>query len=317
MDLKLLEDFLALIEDRNFSKAARRRYLSQPAFSRRIQALEEWLGAAVVDRSTKPITFKPAPERLEEELRSLVYQLYALRSSIRIESGGHKPIALSGPQALITSIFPDLVRLAKQATGNAAFRVYCGNRDECISMLLRRQTDLLLCYETVRHPATIPAKFARRVQLGTETLIPVASMPLARSLRKRSGATAPIPLLSFPAESFLGAILKEEILSRLLHRSDITLACEASFSGGLKEMAIQGLGVAWLPQLLIKNELENGLLSSLASRLGSAPLQISLYAALDPNKGSAQQVLAEIERRAAQPSSRILPSLQRCAKPRS
>lgn len=300
MELKLLEDFLALIEDRNFSKAARRRYLSQPAFSRRIQALEKWLGTTVVDRSTQPITFKPSPERLEADLRALVYQLYELRSRIRIESQARKSVAVGGPEALIISVFPKIVRLTRQDTGNVAFRVHCGNRDECISMLLRRQIDLLLCYETPRHPVSVPAQFARRVQLGADALIPVASRPWTTSLRKRKGARQPIPVLIFPAENFLGRVLKEEILGRLMQKSSIAVVCESTFSGGLKAMALQGMGVAWLPRMLVAAELEDGSLSSLAASLGSVPLQISLLSASDADSGPSHEVFADLEKRAGQ-----------------
>ena len=49
-----LEDFLALASTGNFTRAAEDRHSSQPAFSRRIRALEEWIGASLVDRSTQP-----------------------------------------------------------------------------------------------------------------------------------------------------------------------------------------------------------------------------------------------------------------------
>ncbi|MFN7887734.1 MAG: LysR family transcriptional regulator, partial [Betaproteobacteria bacterium] len=39
MESKWLEDFVALVETRSFSRAAQQRFVSQPAFSRRIQAL--------------------------------------------------------------------------------------------------------------------------------------------------------------------------------------------------------------------------------------------------------------------------------------
>lgn len=55
-----LQDFIALIETGSFSEAAKRRNSSQSAFSRRIQALESWLGARVVDRATQPVTVTPA-----------------------------------------------------------------------------------------------------------------------------------------------------------------------------------------------------------------------------------------------------------------
>ncbi len=52
MNLSWLDDFLALAASGNFSRAAEERHMTQPAFSRRIRALEEWLGAELFDRSS-------------------------------------------------------------------------------------------------------------------------------------------------------------------------------------------------------------------------------------------------------------------------
>ena len=54
MNLIWLEDFLALASTGNFSRAAEERHMTQPAFSRRIRALEEWLGVVLIDRTTHP-----------------------------------------------------------------------------------------------------------------------------------------------------------------------------------------------------------------------------------------------------------------------
>ena len=47
MELKWLDDYLALIETGSLSAAAEKRHVSQPAFSRRIQMLESWLGVSL------------------------------------------------------------------------------------------------------------------------------------------------------------------------------------------------------------------------------------------------------------------------------
>ena len=51
MDLTWLEDFVALAEVRNFSRAAERRHVTQPAFSRRIRSLEDWVGVPLFERT--------------------------------------------------------------------------------------------------------------------------------------------------------------------------------------------------------------------------------------------------------------------------
>ena len=54
MNFKLVEDFLSLATSQNFSRSAEERNVTQPAFSRRIQQLEVWVGVPLVDRSTYP-----------------------------------------------------------------------------------------------------------------------------------------------------------------------------------------------------------------------------------------------------------------------
>ena len=60
MDLEWLEDFVALARVGSFSKAAAQRYVTQPAFSRRIRSLEDWAGAVLFDRATNPVELTQA-----------------------------------------------------------------------------------------------------------------------------------------------------------------------------------------------------------------------------------------------------------------
>lgn len=54
MTLSGFEDFLTLTGSGTFSKAAQQRNVTQPAFSRRIQMLENWLGVQLIDRKAAP-----------------------------------------------------------------------------------------------------------------------------------------------------------------------------------------------------------------------------------------------------------------------
>ncbi|HBC22829.1 MAG TPA: LysR family transcriptional regulator, partial [Pseudomonas sp.] len=60
LETKWLEDFVALAATRSFSQAAQRRFVTQPAFSRRIRSLEEALGLQLINRSRTPIELTEA-----------------------------------------------------------------------------------------------------------------------------------------------------------------------------------------------------------------------------------------------------------------
>jgi len=71
VDTKWFEDFVSLAETRSFSRSAQLRHVTQPAFSRRIQALEAWAGTDLVDRSSYPTRLTAAGETFMRPPRGL------------------------------------------------------------------------------------------------------------------------------------------------------------------------------------------------------------------------------------------------------
>ena len=88
MDHKWLDDFLAPARERNFSKAAARRHVTQPQFSRRIRALELWAGSELVNRSSVPIALTPAGDTLLAASKQAVHALAEARERIAHLQGG-------------------------------------------------------------------------------------------------------------------------------------------------------------------------------------------------------------------------------------
>jgi LysR family transcriptional regulator, hypochlorite-specific transcription factor HypT len=83
MNVKWLEDFLALCETRSFTTAARRRFLTQSALSKHLQALETWLGAeTLLDRSTNPLRITSAGLSFRETASQIVALLNAARLAV-------------------------------------------------------------------------------------------------------------------------------------------------------------------------------------------------------------------------------------------
>ena len=83
MELKWLEDFISLAETRSFSRSAELRHVTQPAFSRRIQSLEAWLGNELIDRSSYPTRLTPAGEVFYEQALAMLAQVSETRALMR------------------------------------------------------------------------------------------------------------------------------------------------------------------------------------------------------------------------------------------
>ena len=99
MQLKWLQDVLAVARCVSLTEAAAERRVTQPAFSRRLRALEAWLGTDVVDRSHKTAHLTPALAAHLDDIEALVRDFYRLHNEIRAWPRGQgrffwrKPVA--------------------------------------------------------------------------------------------------------------------------------------------------------------------------------------------------------------------------------
>ena len=82
-DLNDLLAFRAVAELSNFRKAAESVHLSQPAFSRRIDKLEQALGVRLLERTTRRVTLTAVGRDFERKVRELLDELDATLLGIR------------------------------------------------------------------------------------------------------------------------------------------------------------------------------------------------------------------------------------------
>ena len=83
MQIKWIEDFLTLTDTHAFSRAAARRNVSQPTFSRHIQALEDWLGVELIDRSMQGVHLTAAGRIFRGFAADLLRRTYDMRTVLR------------------------------------------------------------------------------------------------------------------------------------------------------------------------------------------------------------------------------------------
>lgn len=278
MKLAWIEDLLALVDAGTFSRAAVLRNVTQPAFSRRIQLLEAWLDVELIDRRSQPMRLSAVAERHIPEFRALLHDLNHLRNRIRAKNEGLARVVLATQHSLTMTRLPAMLKLlGRNRSAQIELNVRSENRDECVALFMQGQADLLLCMEEQDDPLTSLMPDAGRLDMGAETLIPVSAVA-----KKGIPLHAPVhgvtlKLLAFPLDSFLGRIMYKHCVSALLRQHTVEVVHESVFLAGIKEMVMAGLGMAWLPESLIRRELQSGSLVSLGDEMKSVSLELGLY----------------------------------------
>jgi DNA-binding transcriptional LysR family regulator len=257
METKWLEDFVSLAETRSFSRSAQLRHVTQPAFSRRIQALEAWAGTDLVDRSSYPTRLTPAGETLYAQALEMLQALQSTRAMLRGHSAAaHDVLVFAVPHTLAFTFFPAWVSALREKFGPIKSRLIALNVHDAVLLLVEGGCDILVSYHHPSQPFQLDAGRYEMVVLGHELLAPYCKADAggAPLFRLPGRASQPLPYLGYAPGAYLGRatdlILKESGTAIHLDR-----VYETDMAEGLKVMALEGHGVAFLPHSAVKKEL--------------------------------------------------------------
>lgn len=259
METKWLEDFVSLAETRSFSRSAQLRHVTQPAFSRRIQALEAWAGTDLVDRSSYPTRLTPAGETLYTQSLEMLQALQSTRAMLRGHSAAGKDvIEFAAPHTLAFTFFPAWVSSLREKFGPIKSRLIALNVHDAVMRLVEGGCDLLIAYHHASQPLQLDADRYEMVSLGQEVLAPyckpdAAGEPMYR-LPGRAGQ--PLPYLGYAPGAYLGRVT-DLILKQAPTAIHLDRVYETDMAEGLKVMALEGHGVAFLPHSAVKKELKS------------------------------------------------------------
>ncbi|MDE1157096.1 MAG: LysR family transcriptional regulator [Neorhizobium sp.] len=263
METAWLADLQSLAETLNFSRAAERRNVTQPAFGRRIRALEEWCGAQLVDRSTHRLRLTPEGEIMLGAASEITDRLDRARHQIEQARAATSAVTFAATHALSFIFFPHWVQSLGQIAATTPMRLLSDDMNECERIMADGRAQFLLCHHHEASRIRLDEQTYRYLQLSTDRLVPVSSVApgTGDALHRLPGtARSPVPYLAFAETSGMGRILASSLGPRMdgLHLSTVFTSHLAM---ALKGLAIEGKGVAWIPQSLAAEEIRNGRLA--------------------------------------------------------
>lgn len=281
MDMNWLQDFVCLARTLNFTRAAEERNITQPAFSRRIKSLENWIGVPLIERSRYPVRLSEAGQQFLPVARSAVADLTDIRQALRAQERG---VTAFQRFAVLHTISVNFLsrRIGEMEADipNLRVRVYSDNLRACCQLLSDGTCDFLLYYSHQDvQPGFDEALFERK-DIGTEQLIPVAQADAARrhGWSLDHAGSAPIPYLGYDPTSFLGTVVDQTIGRRM---PPLALCYMDALTESIKRRTLGGGGVSWLPETAISAELDDGCIARIGSPSWEATLTLSLFCSPD------------------------------------
>lgn len=274
MRLDWLEDILAIAQTGSFIGAAERRNLTQSAFSRRIQQIEEYVGVELFDRSRKPVQLRPTTETQIEQIEHISAAMRQLVVDLRRgDRAMSNRIVIASQHSLTTSFAPRIIQGIQDRGEEVYVRLRSANLDECFGLLLSRQADLAIVYSAPDLGEQLSGDYLESIDIGTDRLIPVLRRDLALAVQTTMGATD-IPYVAYPPDVFFGTIMADQILP-LIGPGNVALPkAETALTIAALEMAAAGVAVAWVPMTLASLGIAQGRVSDLSGVLPSCPLTV-------------------------------------------
>ncbi|MBL1290874.1 LysR family transcriptional regulator [Streptomyces sp. For3] len=149
VEIRQVHYFIAVAEEGNFTRAAQRLAMTQPALSRAVLALERTLGATLLLRTPKGVTLTAAGHAMLEEGRTLLAQAGNVTSRVRRAAEQHASVTVTGP-GCDAALLDRMIRSYNEAGPQHPARMAVGTIDDQLGRLRSGQADIALWRGPVR-----------------------------------------------------------------------------------------------------------------------------------------------------------------------
>ncbi|MDR1827121.1 MAG: LysR family transcriptional regulator [Methylobacteriaceae bacterium] len=291
MDLDWFEDYAALVETENFTKAAERRHVTQSAFSRRIRMLEEWVGGPLFVRGTRRVELTDLGRAVRSDVELITRTVPRLRLAVRQNATLH----FAATHSLSFSFFPGWIKRYTGVFGRTPINLISDSMAVCTEALVQGRVQLLLSYDSPTALPTFRNKSFAYKTVGTDTLSPYSATgkdgkPI---WSLDSPLAGPPPWVRHaPGTAFMGMMEEHPRIVEFMASS------VPGFTASLAVVALrvveEGQGIAWLPGDLVARAVARGDAVRAGGEHWDIPISIRLFISRDEQNPTALALWREV-----------------------
>jgi DNA-binding transcriptional LysR family regulator len=267
LSLKQIEAFVWVCDLRSFRRAAERLNTTQPNISSRISALEDLLGARLMERDAGSIRILPKGRELLSHARTVLRSTEVLVAAAGKANLADGILKLGVTELVVNTWLREFMRAAKQEFPNVSIELTVDLSVRISEALLDHSLDLAL------QTGPFDEAIDKTVPLGSSAYVFVGAPKVANAVKSAS----PSQLLQFPILTHArGTTAVDEVEQHFSGRGrgKLTLVPSNNMSACL-HMAIDGLGIAVLPEAMVRGDIKSGRLKAISYPWVPKPLKIS------------------------------------------
>src|ERR1700731_3571705 len=293
VDFKSIETFLWVVTLGSFRGAGQRLNTTQPAISQRIAQLEREVGVKLLSREHRIASPTPSGRQLMVYAEKLIGLRSEMIAAVGDRSATRGVLRLGVAETIVHTWLSRLIKSVNTAYPNLSLEIEVDITPNLSARLLAQEIELAF----VLGPLSVSSVRNR----------PLCDYPIgflaSPSLGLGNGPLTVHDLAKFPIITFPRKTQPYEIVRSLFNRPDlppIRLHASASLATVI-HMAIEGLGIAVIPNAIVQNELADGRLQLLHTNVKMTPLTFTASWLTTPDTIAVERV-AELASQIAQAS---------------
>ncbi|WP_433706026.1 LysR family transcriptional regulator [Paraburkholderia sacchari] len=274
MNTRFIETFVALAQQGNFRATARLLHASPATISTRIKALEDELKTELIDRTASDFRLTPSGQALLALAKNVVDAARALKRAAGLELDVQGPIRFGVIDTVVHSWLSLYITQLKESYPGLVVELTVDSSPALKKKLLNGELDIAVCGGAIenekvntRKIASYPVRWVASRQLLSSSGVDPVRLALAR------------PLLTF-GRGTASHLAVERIVRGLAQRvgiseGEVRITCSSSVAA-IVQLVRDGYGVAAIPTLFARDELESGRFTELAIDPLPPPIDVSL-----------------------------------------
>jgi DNA-binding transcriptional LysR family regulator len=251
MEIDQVETFLAVATYGGFHRAAEALNVSQPAVSARIRTLEDSLGVTLFTRGPAHLSLSPAGKALRPHAEQLLRTVALAKQAVHeIQPSAGGALRVAAALSICTYLLPDVMKDYQAAHPKVMVTLRSGNSVEVLKMVVEGEVDIGIA-RSLNHPEV------ETMTLRDDPLILVGhpGHPATQKRQARLEEVESWPLIFYDRGSSdwtltQGLFRRAGLLPNVVLEVETIEAC--------KRMIERKLGLGFLPQIALGNELKQG-----------------------------------------------------------